>query len=294
MLRGQAAQQFGGSQGSGPPAGGGLGVAAAQQLAAVAAGGDRRRGHGVGAAHVLERGQHPVRDQHRRTQPAEDVGLRARRGRRRHRVLDAEPASDLGGDHDVRMIVEPVRLRPHRNTGRDERRGHQAAVLAAGEAELDRRCGLAQRRDRGHERGGHAGRASTVNRAEGIVDRGERPRQRVQGGGRRQGRHAGERGHGAEREASVEQRAGEQRIVLGQAPGGGRRPGRPVGDDHRAGHLRDVHGVHPGERGPRVDRRAPAARRRRPRPDRPRARRGRRRPVAEDAAPAEHRGPPVR
>ena len=154
MPGGQAAQQLGGPQGSGPPPGGGLGVAAAQQLAAVAAGGDRRRGHRVRAAHVLERGQHPVRDEYRRTEPAEDVDLRARRGGRRDGVLDSQPASDLGGDHHVRVVVEPVRLRQHRNAGRDQRRGDEPAVLAPGEAEFHGLPGLAQRRDRRDERGG--------------------------------------------------------------------------------------------------------------------------------------------
>ena len=156
------AQQFCGAQAGGAAARRGLGVAAAQQLPAVAAGGDRRGDSDgrVGAAYVLEGGQHPVGDQHRGPDPADDVDLLPWRGRHPHVVVDAQYAGDLGGDHHVRVIGEPVCPRPHRNPGLDQRGGDQAAVLAAGKAELDGLAALAQQRDRVDERGGHASGSS--------------------------------------------------------------------------------------------------------------------------------------
>jgi len=67
-------------------------------------------------------------------------------------VLDAEPPSDLGGDHDIRVVGEPVCPRDDRDAGRDQSGGDQAAVLAAGQAEFDGPAGAAQRRDRRDER----------------------------------------------------------------------------------------------------------------------------------------------
>jgi hypothetical protein len=115
----------------------GLGVAAAQQFPAVAAGGDRHGDVRVRAAHVLEGGQHPVGDQHRGPDPADDVDPLTWRGGRPYVVVDAQDARDLGGDHDIRMIGEPMRLRPHRNPRLDQRGCDQAAVFAAGQAQLD-------------------------------------------------------------------------------------------------------------------------------------------------------------
>ena len=150
----ERAASAGGREGAAQPARGAaaarrLGVAAAQQLAAVAARGERGGGGGIGTADVLERGQHPVGHEHRRADPAEHVDPLPGRGRRPHDVLDAEPGGDLGGHHDVRVVVEPVGPGHDRHAGLHQRGGDQPAVLAAGQAELDRAPRVAQRRDRG-------------------------------------------------------------------------------------------------------------------------------------------------
>ena len=130
-----------------------LRVAAAQQLAAVAARGERGGGGGVGAADVLERRQHPVGDEHACARIlAEHVDLLPGRGRRPHDVLDAKPAGDLGGHHDVRVVVEPVGPGHDGHAGLHQRGGDEAAVLAASQAELDRAARVPQRRDGGDER----------------------------------------------------------------------------------------------------------------------------------------------
>ena len=161
MLRGEAAQQLGGAggparggDGTTQPARGGqparsLCVAAAQQLAAVTARGERGGGGGIGAADVLERGQHPVGDDHGGADPGQHVDALSRRGRRPHDVLDAETAGDLGGHHDIRVVVEPVGPGHDQYPGLHQRGGDEPAVLAAGQAELDRAARLPQRRDRG-------------------------------------------------------------------------------------------------------------------------------------------------
>ncbi len=74
------------------------------------------------------------------------------------------------------------------------------------------------------------------------------------------GGHPGERGHRAEREAGVEQRAQVQRVVVVQARRRPRGPRRAVGDDDGAGDLGQVDRVDAGDRGPRADGGAVAAR----------------------------------
>jgi hypothetical protein len=80
-------------------------------------------------------------------------------------VLDAQRARDLGGDHHIRVVGESMRPPSHRNPGLDQRGGHQAAVLAAGQAELDGLPGLAERRDRVDKSGCHFGGRSGAPRA---------------------------------------------------------------------------------------------------------------------------------
>ena len=114
---------------------------------------------GSGRAHVLERGQHPVGDEYGGADPAEHVDPLAWRGRGAHRVLDAEPPGDLGRHHDVRVVGEPVGDGRHRHARLDQRGGDEPAVLAAGQAELDRPARVAQRRDRRDKRVRDAARA---------------------------------------------------------------------------------------------------------------------------------------
>ena len=144
----------------------------------MAAGGDHRRRGRVGAADVLERREHPVGHEHGRADPPEHVNLLAGGGGRPDNVLDAESSRDLGRHHDVRMVGEPVRPADHGHARRDQRGRHQAAILAPGQAQLDRLSGLHQVGDGGDERLGHRARPAVDATAEGTGD-GRWPRSRL-------------------------------------------------------------------------------------------------------------------
>ena len=188
VLGGEAAQQLGGARGA-PGRGKGaaqpagrpgaarrLRVAAAQQLAAVPARGERRgrrRGRG-GRRSRTRTASRRRRARWPRIRPSTSTRWPGAVGRA-HDVLDAEPAGDLGGHHDVRMIGEPVGPRRHRHARLDQRGGDEAAVLAAGQAELDRAARVAQRRDRRDERLGDAPAPGRLPAVRPAVSRPGRP-----------------------------------------------------------------------------------------------------------------------